>query len=84
MNAGDRIPAVYPLASKVFLIPLGKLEASGSCCTNCALQISTGSLPSYDVSKKASCFQQLLQSMVETSVCNELLQKAHSFIPIAI
>jgi hypothetical protein len=29
--------AVYPLASKVFLIPpLGKLEASGSCCTNCA------------------------------------------------
>ena len=58
IKAGDvGSQAVYPLASKVFLIPpCGKLDASGSCCTsdlpsNCSI-IS----PSEEKSKKASCF----------------------------
>ena len=59
INAGEvGSQAVYPRASNVFLIPpFGKEEASGSCCTNCPPpNFSTGSEPSYEVSKKASCF----------------------------
>ena len=59
IKAGDvGSQAVYPRASKVFRIPpFGKEEASGSCCTNNdPLNFSTGSDPSNDVSKKASCF----------------------------
>jgi hypothetical protein len=70
MNAGDvGSQAVYPLASKVFLIPLGKLEASGSCCTNCAPPNSLQDHYRHMMfQRKHRVFQQLLQSMVETSV----------------
>src|SRR5690606_21189053 len=59
MNAGDvGSEAVYPLASKVFGIPpFGNDDASGSCWTIwLPVNFSSGSLPSNEVSKKASCF----------------------------
>jgi hypothetical protein len=51
MNAGDVDPKRCILCFKVFLIPLGKLEHPVLVIVPSK---STGSLPSYDVSKKAS------------------------------
>ncbi len=49
--------AVYPLASKVTLIPpLGKEEASGSCCTNASPENCSMPFPSPVLLKKVSCF----------------------------
>ena len=57
-NAGEEgSQAVYPLASNVFLIPqLGKLDASGSCCTKREPSKRSMLLPPCMGSKKASCF----------------------------
>ncbi len=58
MNAGEvGSQAVYPRASKVALNPpLGKEEASGSCCANALPSNSSMAEPSVFNVKKESCF----------------------------
>ncbi len=58
MKTGDEgSQALYPRASKVLRIPpLGKLEASGSCCTRSFPANSSIIPPFPSCSTKASCF----------------------------
>ena len=58
MKAGDEMShAEYPRASKVFLMPpLGKLDASGSCCTSNFPVKSSITPPLPSCSMNESCF----------------------------
>jgi UDP-N-acetylenolpyruvoylglucosamine reductase len=84
MNAGDVGSHVSSCFKSISNSPLGKLEASGSCCTNCA-QISLQHHYRHMMFQRkhrvfSSCSSQWLKP-----VCNVTpLDKAHSFIPIAI
>src|SRR4030095_6502573 len=88
INAGDEgSHAVYPLASNVARKPpLGKDDASGSCCINASPSNCSIGVPSLFMVKNESCFS----AVVPVNGWNQCVKwvtpllSAHALIPEAI